>query len=610
MRPLQVFLPLKRRGASGLERFEAGDRVRVTGVASQYCLIPPFNRYFEVMIGSADAVLLLEKRWFISPRVVAGLLIALGVALAGWWLRERRMGAQRRTMKALYGLGEEIIGAASPPDILRTLGAALPDLLKITGVRIHLYNRGSKSLESVVRPGRAKPARVPAGAEACFRNQALLTIPDARRSPLVNAKGFTAPRSVMFVPMLAHTELLGVLELYDDRRAREFSPDEQVMAQHLANQVALAVRLMEEESIREQLFRSERLAAAGQLISGIAGELRAPLESIGALAEGISFQPDGDSPSERLTAIGAEAEKASDIVARLLSFARSDAVEARPLDLCALLRGLIELRRPGWQARAFQVQASFPPGPVAVLGSQRQLERVFLNLLIHAEEAAAGGLGQGLTIDISVLARRVLVDFSYERGAARNDDPGDDSASEGLMNEGVCRGIVRSHGGDIRVTGGADPECRIELELPVASPQAEAGISARLEEALSARPLTTMAVEPDDADRASLVAALGRRGCRVVPVRSAEEATELAERLPFDLVFCSVRLPGLNWLELFERVRHQAAGFVLLTEGFDAELSRSFPDEDGSILAKPVSEAELDRVLLAAASRPVVPEHH
>ena len=61
------------------------------------------------------------------------------------------------------------------------------------------------------------------------------------------------------------------------RKTGFFRPDEQADVQHLANQAAAALRLQERQAIREQLFYSEKLAATGRLISGVASELNAPM---------------------------------------------------------------------------------------------------------------------------------------------------------------------------------------------------------------------------------------------------------------------------------------------------------------------------------------------
>jgi K+-sensing histidine kinase KdpD len=80
--------------------------------------------------------------------------------------------------------------------------------------------------------------------------------------------------------MLAQGEVLGILQMDQRDRARIFSRDEQTLTQHLANQIGVAVKLLDQRSVREQLFRTEKLAAVGQLISGIVNDLRTPLAAI------------------------------------------------------------------------------------------------------------------------------------------------------------------------------------------------------------------------------------------------------------------------------------------------------------------------------------------
>ena len=89
-------------------------------------------------------------------------------------------------------------------------------------------------------------------------------------------------------------------------------------------------------------------------------------------------------------------------------------------------------------------------------------------------------------------------------------------------------------------------------------------------------------------------------------VPSGEEAVALIETFRFDALLCDVRLPGMTWAELFERIRGRVGTCVLLTEGCDADLAREVGEETGLVIGKPVSEADLDRTLRTIAGRTVV----
>src|SRR5260370_2530576 len=144
--------------------------------------------------------------------------------------------------------------------------------------------------------------------------------------------------------MFAQGDLLGGVELHHNASFHYFSQAEQASIQHLANQVATALKLQEQQSIREQLFRSEKLAAAGQLISDVANELRSPLESIATLASAVPRHT-GNSHRE-LESIAEEARRASEIVGRLVSFAKVEPSEAQPVDLTEIPSGLVTFRSP------------------------------------------------------------------------------------------------------------------------------------------------------------------------------------------------------------------------------------------------------------------------
>ena len=118
--------------------------------------------------------------------------------------------------------------------------------------------------------------------------------------------------------------------------------------------------------------------------------------------------------------------------------------------------------------------------------------------------------------------------------------------------------------------------------------------------------MTVLVIEPEETAQRQVLSLLSTRGCRVVPVNNSDTGLELAQRMRFDMAFCSVHAPGLNWVELSERMYSRVGCFILLSDGYDAELSADFEGEGRFVLAKPVQEMDLQRVLrsLESASMP------
>jgi signal transduction histidine kinase len=546
----------------------------------------------------------------------AAALSALGTLLGAWWFRERRVTEQRRVLRALHSLSEDIIAADAPGEIAEKLSTVLPTVTRATSSSLYLYNRRTKSLERVptatepdpmAAPLDAPPEGLANAAVISFRNRTLLSIPDVRRNPLVQVSAMTnLPRSAIFAPLAAGHEVLGVLEVASASRVGYFSPEEQAAVQHLANQVGASLKLQQQQAMREQLFRSEKLAATGQLISGVANELRAPLASIAELAAGLAARAGQPLPDEDLARLAAESQRASEIVSRLVSFAGQEESAPSPVDVNALLASLVRFREPEWRAQDLRVHNKLGTDPAPVLGARGQLEQVFLNLLVHAEQRASEAPLKTIAIQTSVIATRIVVEINYALptlGPGRDDEPNpllDSQTPEGSATGlGVCQGIVRSHGGEIRFQVRAG-SARFEVDLPIAGSATQSvSISAR-----PSRPLTLLLVEPDSGAQRQLFSQLGVRGHRVVP-SGLEQAGDLVQRLRFDAVLWTVRSSGGRWSDFRERAGSAISTFVLISDAYDKELARSLEESGGFLLAQPIDESELDRILGEIAARAV-----
>jgi GAF domain-containing protein/CheY-like chemotaxis protein len=599
----RLFFPRRDpKGSGEVNGYAVGDRVRFTGLAFQYCTRPPYNSSFELLVEQpSDVAIIGRMGGFSPPLVIAGAGLLLLVAFL-WWNRERRMKNQRARVRRTYQLGEEILSATSVEKVLEHLSAALPSILAVSRVRLHVLNRGAKTLETVAGESSppasislsSPPGGTQAGAVACFHYRTLLVIPDIDRSPFPIGGQADTPKSLLFVPMFAQGEVMGVLELDQDDRVRDFTPDEQELAQHMGNQAGVAVRLLEQRSVQEQLFRTEKLAAVGRLISGVVNELQTPLASISGLARRLLEKSGAGSDEREISTIAVEAQKAAAMVSRLVSFAAAEQGEARPISVGALLKNLIEFREGDWKASGIKIRDLTTREAHHVLGSQGQLEQVFLNLLVHAEQSLAEGNPKIITIRTSVLAKRLLVEIAF------NAPPQSCKPEDTAAVLGVTRSVIAGHGGEVRLIEKANSEPRFEVELPLLAKErvgvAPGGARPAYE---SSRSMTGMLIEPDEAAQRQLTALLAARGFRVVPVPDADTGLELAHRMRFDAAFCSVRAPGLNWVELSERMHSRVGGFILLADGYDAELAADFEGDGCFVLFKPLQERELERILHA-----------
>ncbi|MBZ5578905.1 MAG: GAF domain-containing protein [Acidobacteriia bacterium] len=594
--------------------FAPGDAVGVRGVAFQYCPTAPYDRWFELLVSNPSDLVLTQRSRALPPLVVAGSLAAVLLIGLVLWSRERRLRGQRERLRKTYQLGEEILSASSLETILEQIATAMPNILGVTGVHLYVFNRGTKALDAVVSGGlpplsislSSPPGGTQAGAVACFHYRTLLVIPDVERSPfpIASSAGTRSPKSLLFVPMLSQGEVGGVLELDQDNRARDFTPDEQALAQHLGNQIGVAIRLLDQRSVQEQLFRTEKLAAVGRLITGVVNELQAPLASISELAGRAVEKSQASMPDRELSAIAAESQKASAIVARLVSFAAAEQVEARPVCVSTLLRNLIEFREHDWKASGIRVQNLTMRDPLFVLGSHGQLEQAFLTLLVHAEQSLAQAEQKTLTIRTSVLAKRLLVEVSFTA------PPDARTPQETAAVLGVTRGVITGHGGEVRLIEKNNAEPCFEVELPVTARERMVTVApAAATPRDASHRMTALVIEPEDSAQRQLLGLLSTRGFRVVPVDNADTGLELAQRMRFDAAFCSVHAPGLNWVELSERMQSRVGGFILLSDGYNAELSADFEGDGRFVVPKPVQEADLERVLGAMESPPVPARH-
>ncbi len=554
------------------------------------------------------------------PWAPLGAIVALAVVIGYGLVSARRMVRRRRERRRLYQFGERLLSSQSFVESLRLLETVLPDLLGVKEVRVYLQDRATRSMQrlEVAAASGASPTPVLAPehnrflekfVDLCFRNRSLIVAPDTRRSPLFDgSQAAETPRSMAFVPMFSQEDLLGVMTTGSSGKARHYTEDERELLQHLANQAAIGIKLLEQKSLWGQADAEARLDAQFQLLASTAGELRQTLSALSEASQSLARRSCDEGVRSDARRIASHAGVASGAAAWILRFAGLHREPRQAVDLAALLRGMLARRASDWSERGLQVSNLVCPDPVLVAAPAGILEQLLSSFLWHAEERPALGEGRSLTVRTNRLASTAQVDLSGPSWSPGPEDP--DAAgrqwvpAEDMLSLAVCRELVMTLGGRMRLARTSDDGARLEVELPLAQPELVEPTGLRGAPLRAAAPLTALVLEPDPEARRALIRALGDRGHRAVPMFNAGEAADVASRMNFHVIFCSASITCAAWLECWHATRDHIRTFVLMTKVHDTALATALHAGGGHLLSVPPRAEDLDRILQHAAPRP------
>jgi signal transduction histidine kinase len=226
-----------------------------------------------------------------------------------------------------------------------------------------------------------------------------------------------------------------------------------------------------------RLLRSERLAAVGTMATGLAHEVRNPLNSaslqLTLLERRLSR---GESAVEVLPIAGiikSEIDRLDRLVRDFLAFSQPRPIEASSVDVGSLVSGLAALIAPAAEAAGVALVATVEPGTPAIAGDAERLRQVLLNLTRNAIEALQGAPAGSLSIRARGDGDSVAIDVEDNGPGFAEDLPIFDAffttkeQGTGLGLSLVHR-IVADHGGSIRVQSRSGRTC-FTVRLPTAT---------------------------------------------------------------------------------------------------------------------------------------------
>jgi signal transduction histidine kinase len=383
-----------------------------------------------------------------------------------------------------------------------------------------------------------------------------------------------------------------------------------------------------EDTVRdrtERLLQSEKVAAMGSLLAGVAHELNNPLCALSGQAQ--LLMRSGKDPGDRRRAIkiGEAADRCARIVKNFLALARQRPPERSATDLTDVVRGAVELLGYELKTEGIEVVIEMAGVPPALLADPHQLHQVIVNLLANAQQAMRRQRGPRR---ITVTGWRESV-TGHLRLEIRDTGPGippeirekifqpfftTKPPGEGTgLGLALCWNIVDEHQGTLRVESEVGIGTTFVIDLPVVVPSAapEASDPSAPLEPLAPRHVLVVDDEPALAEIIAEV--VERDGHKADIAGNGATALEMLAAIEYDAIVCDTKMPVMDgealYLELRRRFPALSGRIMFVTGDVLSAEKRVFLERTGvPFLTKPYKLDDVRRTLHGILAGPPASE--
>lgn len=328
--------------------------------------------------------------------------------------------------------------------------------------------------------------------------------------------------------------------------------------------------------IESRLFHSERLAALGQMVAGVAHELNNALTSIFGYAQLVQKRTRDFEWESEARHILEEGERARRIARNLLLFARGSKSERGPVNLNEIVVRTLEIRAYELRLENIGVELALNQELPDALADGAQIQQALLNLLVNAEQAIRQAKESG---HIWIRTRRVSADRIALEVAddgpgippevvLRIFDPFFTTKPAGVgtgLGLSILYGIVHQHGGEVSVENRPGGGAVFTVELPSATSPAAGEEKPYVIHATAETPVgrekprgSRILVVEDEPTVAELIAdVLGEEGHVVDTVLDSREGLGVARARAYDLIICDLRMPHLDGRAFYRQLAQE-----------------------------------------------------
>jgi two-component system NtrC family sensor kinase len=494
---------------------------------------------------------------------------------------ESEIRRRNRELMVLNSIGQTLTESLDLTDSLHRTLTQMAELFSLDATSLYLFDQNGTQLRRVAAVGhRSELSRhfPPVSVKP-----ELMQHMKAVHATFLSAQGLPLPQifrdaqtredlvAAYIVVLWSKDCVIGGLVI-GSRTQREFSPADVNLLIAVGSQISSAIErsILYEESrqayenlrrTQEQLLHSEKLAAVGQLISGVAHELNNPLTAILGYSQLLTSSGQmGQQGVEYADKLYKQAQRTHRIVQNLLSFARQHKPERVPVQINQALEETLALRDYDLRMHNVRVHLDLAENLPVTSADPHQLQQVFLNMVNNAVDAVLEHSKEGdLWVRTGINGDRLFIEFTDSgpgvKDSSRVFDPFYTTKPVGKgtgLGLSICYGIITEHGGTIRVRNIPTRGASFTVELPH-QPVAALANSTPSQSSISLRDGRILLVDHDDSVLEAVATILRGRNHHVRSARDLQEAQALLEKEDFDLVIADVHVSdGSNGIGLSE----------------------------------------------------------
>ena len=554
--------------------------------------------------------------------------------------QNRQLARRARRFRALHEMNAQLLPGQTLNDVVAVLAEALRDGFDVKTGLCYVANGRTKSLKGKVWKNggplqefelalgkvAAEPSALEPSVEAILKEIALQFREDAwlgqRLIDILRRQDF------LVVPMLAERRSMGQFVI-DLRSADAWYDGDLAVDDILAFASAagmaisrvyvnyalkhrseeLATALWKKEQVHKQLLHSERLAAVGKMAAGAAHEINNPLAIISGRAQMMLQKEVGLVDQKALELIIDQCARASKILADLMSFARPALPKKEVININGVVYGALSMFERRYEKRSIALKTEFGKDLPKVLVDQKQLQQVFVNLLMNAEHAITPPGAVTIGTGVTKTGDKVLISFT-DTGCGippehlqRVFEPFFTTKKEGEgtgLGLSLAYGIIESHQGTITARSKPGEGTTFLITLPVAQDLEKVGEQAAGAGAPPAPPKAkvkrVLIVDDEDQVRAVIADALTHKGYEVEQAENGIEALESLQHSRFDLMTVDIRMPRMDGMAVLRAVSERLPDLpVIVVTGLASDEEIRAAEKLGveACIRKPFDVAEL-----------------